>query len=161
MSILKKGSLSIMSDGQVKKKNKFLERLRSIKHIEIYVAVIFGIIMILIYLSTLNTNQTKTNSTTQSTTTTVTQYIDKMEYDLEKILAQMKGVSKVSVMISLVTEELTVENSNISVSTFPSIKGVVVVAKGVNDTFVRLNVLKAVQAVIKVSNGSIEILSSN
>lgn len=117
--------------------------------------------MILIYLSTLNTNQTKTNSTTQSTTTTVTQYIDKMEYDLEKILAQMKGVSKVSVMISLVTEELTVENSNISVSTFPSIKGVVVVAKGVDDTFVRLNVLKAVQAVIKVSNGSIEILSSN
>lgn len=149
-----------MSDGQVKKKNKFLERLRSIKHIEIYVAVIFGIIMILIYLSTLNTNQTKNNST-QSTTTTVTQYIDKMEYDLEKILAQMKGVSKVSVMISLVTEELTVENSNISVSTFPSIKGVVVVAKGVDDTFVRLNVLKAVQAVIKVSNGSIEILSSN
>lgn len=149
-----------MSDGQVKKKNKFLERLRSIKHIEIYVAVIFGIIMILIYLSTLNTNQTK-NNFTQSTTTTVTQYIDKMEYDLEKILAQMKGVSKVSVMISLVTEELTVENSNISVSTFPSIKGVVVVAKGVDDTFVRLNVLKAVQAVIKVSNGSIEILSSN
>lgn len=161
MSMLKKGILNIMSDTQVKKKNKFLERLKNIKHIEIYIAVIFGIIMILIYLSTLNTNQSNSESTSQTTVVTITQYIDKMESDLEEILSQVKGVSRVSVMISLVTEEMTVEDSNISVSTFPSIKGVVIVAKGVDDTFVKLNVLKAVQAVIKVSNGSIEILSSN
>ena len=56
----------------------------------------------------------------------------------------------------------TTGNENvIETNTFPNIKGIVIVAKGVENTMVKMNILKAVQAVIDISSGRIEILSSN
>ncbi len=149
-----------MSDGQVSKKNKFFERLKNVKHIEIYIAVIFGIILVLIYMSSLNTTKSKSSTNEYNKDVSITQYIDKMESDLEDILGNINGVSKVKVMISIETDDLTVTDNVVSSKSFPRIKGVIIVADGVSNTATKLNVLKAVQAVIDITSGGIEILQS-
>ncbi|MBQ8615464.1 MAG: hypothetical protein IJ415_02740, partial [Clostridia bacterium] len=133
-------------------------KLKNIKHIEIYVAVIFVVILLLIYLSSTKTNE-KSNTTTTNDSS-VTAYIEKMEQNLEESLSNIAGVSNVNVMITLNLSQLEVENSQISMKEFPEIKGVLVTAKGVTNTTNKMKVLHAIQAVLDVTNGNIEILSS-
>ncbi len=88
-------------------------------------------------------------------------YIGNMEDKLEQVLSQIQGVSNVSVMITLDMSTTSIKDNEIQMNAFPDIKGVVIVAKGVENTSVKMNILKAVQAVIDISSGRIEILSSN
>ena len=152
-----------MSD-KPKSKFKWVEKLKNIKHIEIYITLIFAIVLILIFLSstgggTKSSNKSYSKSTTSQTT--VTGYVDDMETRLEQILSQIQGAGNVKVMLTLDMANATVKDNVIETSSFPSIKGVVIVASGVQNTYVKMNILKAVQAVIDISSGSIEILSSN
>lgn len=151
-----------MSDKPQKSKFKWVEKLKNIKHIEIYITIIFAIILILIFFSSTD-NKTVSNSKTNNTTqeTTITTYIADMEDKLEHILSQVQGASNVNVMITLDMSSSTIKDSIIETNTFPQVKGVVIVAKGVENTSVKMNMLKAVQAVIDISSGRIEILSSN
>ena len=48
-----------MSDKEKKPTIRWLEKLKNIKHIEIYVAVIFVVILLLIYLSSTGTKEKK------------------------------------------------------------------------------------------------------
>lgn len=148
-----------MSDKEKKTGPKWLEKLKNIKHIEIYVAVIFIVILLLVYLSNFKSKD-KTNSISANDTTTVTAYVDKLEYDLQEILSNIAGVSNVKVMITLNTEQMEVIDSNINLTKFPAIKGILITAKGVNNTNNKLKVLHAVESVVDISNGNIEILSS-
>ena len=72
--------------------------------------------------------------------------------DKEELLAQMSEVSS-----SASTTFSALNNADLE---FPKIKGVLVTAKGVNNTANKLKVLHAIEAVIDVTNGNIEILSS-
>lgn len=147
-----------MSDKEKKSSPKWLEKLKNIKHIEIYVAVIFIVILLLVYMSNFNSkDKTKLNNTNE---TTVTGYVDKLEQDLESILSNIAGVSDVKVMITLNTDQIEVIDSSINLSKFPEIKGILITAKGVNDVNKKLKVLLAVESVIDIKNGNIEILSS-
>lgn len=152
-----------MSD-KPKSKFKWIEKLKNIKHIEIYITLIFAIVLILIFLSstgggTKSSNKSYAKSTTSQTT--VTGYVDDMETRLEQILSQIQGAGNVKVMLTLDMANATVKDNVIETNSFPAIKGVVIVASGVQNTYVKMNILKAVQAVIDISSGSIEILSSN
>lgn len=137
---------------------KWLEKLKKVKHIEIYVAVIFIAVLGLIYMSNYKSKDEPSAQTNELTT--VTAYVDNLENNLEEIISNIGGVSNVKVMITLDMNEAQVENSQINLSHFPPIKGVIVTAKGVNDTSLKLKVLHAIQAVIDITNGNIEILSS-
>lgn len=141
------------------KRLKLFEKIKNIKHIEIYISIIFVVILLLIYMSNFKTTK-KQQSTTSSNETSVLAYVDNLETNLEGILSNIGGVSDVKVMITLNMDKIEVVNSEIQMSTFPEIKGVVVTAKGVNDTSLRLKVLHAVEAVLDIKNGNIEILSS-
>lgn len=147
-----------MSDGK-KSGLKIFDKLKKIKHIEIYIAVIFIVIILLIYMST---NKTKTSKQTKEnkSNTTITGYIEHLEDNLEEILSDIKGVSNVNVLITLDMDTATVKDSNILLDKFPEIKGIVITAKGVKDTTLKMKVLRAVQTVVDVNNGRIEILSS-
>ena len=145
-----------MSDKE-KKTNKWLEKLRNIKHIEIYIAIIFIVIILLVYLSSSKTKEEKFNTTNDMS---VNAYIERIENNLEESLSNIAGVSNVKVMITLNLNELEVVDDKINITTFPAIKGVLITAKGVNDTSTKLKVLHATQAVIDIKNGNIEILSS-
>ena len=146
-----------MSDKE-SKTSKLFGKLKNIKHIEIYIAVIFIVIMLLIYLSNTKTNDKKQKITTNDLS--VTSYISNIEEKLERSLSNIAGIDKVKVMITLNLKDIEVKDEKISLTSFPEIKGVLITAKGVNNTANRLKVLHAVQAVIDITNGNIEILSS-
>ena len=135
---------------------KWLDKLKKVKHIEIYIAIIFVCVLGLIYMS--GFSRDKPNITTGELT--VIAYIDNLESNLEDIISNIAGVSNVKVMITLNMQEANVEESLINLSEFPSIKGVLVTAKGVKETANKLKVLHAIQAVLDIKQGNIEILSS-
>ena len=153
-----------MSDKSRPSKFKWMDKLKNIKHIEIYITIIFAIILLLIFFSSTGSKQTNsTNKTSGSKTsqTTISTYIDDMENKLEQILSQVQGASNVKVMLTLDMTDATIKDNIVQTQSFPNVKGVVIVASGVDNTMVRMNILKAVQAVIDISSGRIEILSSN
>ena len=152
-------------DKAQRSKVKWIDKLKSIKHIEIYITIIFAIILMLIFFSSTGSSKSSTYSNSKSNTTTqettITTYVSNMETKLEQILSQVEGASNVSVMITLDMSDTSVKDNVIEVADFPSVKGIVIVAKGVENTAVKMNILKAVQAVIDISSGRIEILKSN
>jgi len=145
-----------MSDKE-KKGVRWLEKLKNVKHIEIYIAILFVVILLLIYFS--NFNKTKSNNTT-SNDLTVTTYINNLEENLEEILTNIGGVKNVKVMITLNLNQVEVLDSKINLNQFPEIKGVIVTAEGVDNTATKLKVLHAIEAVLDITKGNIEILSS-
>ena len=166
---------------------KLFQKLKSIKHIEIILAVILGAVVLLIYLSTFNSNSKKTTSLSATSTT---EYASMLETKLEKIIAKIDGVGNVSVMITLSSgpeyvyatdEEIqtnknesngTITSTTISTSNpviisnemvvikeiMPSVGGVVVVAGGAGNTKVKLEIIKTVQALVNVPQANIEVL---
>lgn len=153
-----------MSDKPSRSKFKWVEKLKNIKHIEIYITLIFAIILLLIFFSSTGSKKTSKSSyasSNKTTQTTITNYVDDMETKLEQILSQIQGASNVSVMLTMDMANTEVEDNVVKATNFPDVKGIVIVAKGVENTAVKMNILKAVQAVIDISSGRIEILSSN
>ena len=150
-----------MSDSEKKVKFKWLEKLKNVKHIEIYIAIIFVVLLVLIYFSSTQSSGTKSKvKSNANSTLTITEYVDDLESNLEDILSNIGGVSNVKVMLTLDMTQVSINDSKINLETFPPVKGVIVTAKGLNDTAKRLKVLRAVEAVIDITNGNIEILSS-
>ena len=141
-----------------KKPIKWLEKLKNVKHIEIYISILFVVVLLLIFFSTKTSKDKKTLEKTYDSS--VAAYIDNLETNLEEILSNIAGVSNVKVMITINLSDLEVENSKITLTKFPEIRGVLVTAKGVNNTANKLKMLHAIEAVIEVNNGNIEILSS-
>ncbi len=147
-----------MDEKEKKPAFKFLEKLKKVKHIEIYIAIIFIVILLLIYFS--NFSSKKETKTQQQNELTITSYVENLQDDLEDILSNISGVSNVKVLITLDMSQVQVDNSKITLSTFPPLKGVIVTAKGVNDTATKLKVLHAIETAIDVTNGNVEILAS-
>ncbi|MBR6779143.1 MAG: hypothetical protein IKM43_03270 [Clostridia bacterium] len=151
-----------MSDKEKRFSFKWLEKLKKIKHIEVYVAILFIVILALIYLSNFKSdNASKTTKDTTTKELTITAYVDDLEHNLEEILTNIGGITNVKVMITLDMGQAQVSDSKINLNHFPNIKGVIVTANGVKDTSARMKVLHAIEAVIDVTNGNIEILSSD
>lgn len=138
---------------------KWLDKLKNVKHIEIYVAILAVVVLLLIYMSGTKSNDTAEDNKTTSSVS-VMNYIDNLECDLEEILSNIGGVENVKVLITLDTEQLNVENSTVILSEFPKIKGVLITAKGAGNTNKKLKILHAIEAVIDVKNSNIQILSS-
>ena len=86
-------------------------------------------------------------------------YVSQLEDNLEEILGNIGGVTEVKVMITLDMNVAGVTESKITLDKFPPVRGVIITAKGLEDTAKKLQVLHAVEAVIEVSNGNIQILS--
>ena len=153
-----------MSDKPRQSKFKWVEKLKNVKHIEIYITIIFAIVLILIFFSSTGSSKSYSSNKIISSTseeTTIAGYVTDMENKLEQILSQVQGASNVNVMITLDMSTASITDNIVQTSTFPEVKGIVIVAKGVENTSVKMNILKAVQAVVDISSGRIEILSSN
>ena len=145
-----------MSDKE-KRSFRWLEKLKKVKHIEIYIAVLFVVVLLLIYFANYNKSD---NNKSSSNDLTVTTYLNNLEENLEEILTNIGGVKNVKVMITLNLSQLEVTDSKINLNQFPDIKGVIVTAEGVENTATKLKVLHAIEAVLDITNGNIEILSS-
>ncbi len=170
---------------------KIFNRLKQVKHIEIYLALIVGLIVCGVYFIGFNNKKTSTNiSSTKNDNNELNfsssqEYVTYLENKLESVITNVKGISGANVVITLekgfeyiyVTEEETSITSNgtkltkinvvmvdgqpvVKEEIYPKIKGVVVVAKGVNDVNVKMNILSLIQTVIEVENSKINILES-
>ena len=135
----------------------FLLKLKSIKHIEYIVALIFIVAILLIYFSN-SSGKTKTEST-RTNSTNIYDYIDNLESDIESVLLKVNGVNSCNVLITLNLQEASVNNSNITLDKFPSVKGIIVVAD-VSDTYAKMSIIEAIEAIIDVNRDNIQILKS-
>ena len=89
----------------------------------------------LIYLSSVNpVKKTQSSASTN------------LEMRLESILSDIEGAGNVSVLIN---------------NTDNQIDGVIIVASGADNVFVKMNILKAVETVLKIPTAQIEILVGN
>lgn len=163
------------------------KKLKSIKHIEVIIAVVLGAIILLVYFSTFS-NKSSENTAYESTSTT--EYASMLESKLSKVLSQINGAGTVSVMITLASgpeyiyatnneEERNTNTSGNSTTTvttttsepivisndivvvkeiMPAVSGVIVVASGAGSTNVKLEILKAIQALLDVPQANIEVL---
>lgn len=140
------------------KAKEFYEKAKTIKNIEIIVAVILIAIVLLIYASSVNSQAKYTSNLDTSTTNTL-----EIEDRLANVLSQIEGVGRVSVMITY-KEELTTKSvstlGNKEVKSSESdIKGVIIVAEGANDIAVKLNLIRATQAVLNINANTIEVFA--
>ncbi len=149
-----------MSEKEKKFSFKWLDKLKNIKHIEIYLTLIFIIIILLIYFGNFSSSK-KTTHTENNNELSVVTYIDKLEKELTDMLVSINGVNDIKVMISLDLKELQVENSQIKINDFPDIKGVVITGKGLNNTATKLKVLQVAETLLDITKGKIQILSSD
>ena len=140
---------------------QWLEKIKNVKHIEIIVIAIFLVVLLLIYFSTPRSKSNSNATIKENTELTITRYIDNLEADLENTISKIRGVGNVNVLITLNLDNASIQNDVIKTATFPKIKGIVIVASGVDNTSVKMNILRAVEAVVDISSGSVEILSSN
>ena len=144
-----------MSEGGFKLKFGWLEKLKKIKHIEIYILIVFACVLGLIFFSSKKQEATTTNDAT------ITGYVKNLENRLESILSNIEGISDVRVMISLDTSEITIDGDKLKTSSFPNIKGIIVTAKGVGDTKSKMKVLQAIETAFDINTHNIQIFSSN
>ena len=125
-----------MSEKKWFEKWSFLQKLKNIKHIEIIIATIFGIIIFLIYLSSIGSNSLLKSS--QGTD---------FEKRLSSILQDIDGAGNVSVFVNVGEDEKVI--------------GVIVVASGANEVRVKLDMMRAIQTVMNDPETNIEILVGN
>lgn len=164
--------------------SKLFQKLKGVKHIELILALVLGAIIIVIYISSLGTDTSQQSSTQNFSS--ISEYSAFLENKLANVLAQINGAGNVSAMITFETgteyvyannEESkintnTSSNSTTSTTTtstspneellikeiLPKISGVIIVASGAKDTNVKLEIIKAVQAVLDVPIANIEVL---
>lgn len=163
-------------------------RVKSIKHIHIYLAVLVGVIVCLIYFwGFAGKSSDKTEEISTETYSSTVEYTNYLENKLSNVLSKVSGAGQVDVIITLengfsyeyatdtetktvvsggtettVTTETVILVSNEPVvvkEIYPSIKGVVVVADGANDVTVKLDIISAVETVLEVDRDKITILS--
>lgn len=173
----------------MKSLKEFWNKVKGIRHFEIYLALILGLIVCVLYFSFFvdkNTNDTKSEISTGEFSSTE-EYVDLLENKLCNVLSNMTGVGDVSVIITLdggFTYEYAVDSetntttsgsseTSVTVDTtilvngeplvvkvnYPSVKGVVIVAEGSEDFAVKMDILDAVQTLLSVDAGSVTILA--
>ncbi len=133
------------------KAKEFWEKAKTIKNIEVIIAVVVIGIVLLIYASTLPSDKSKKQAASSDS-----QVIGAdVELRLAEILSQIDGAGKVCVMITYETGDYSREVSNQEYS--PNIKGVIIVAEGADDIAVKLNLIRATQTVLAIKANTIEV----
>ncbi len=179
------GEQKIFKKGLLKD-SKLWQKIKSIKHLQIYIAIALGIIIVLIYFSTFGSAQKTTGNAENGI---ISSYVSELEYRLGNVLSDLKGAGNISVMITLESygetiiaekrESKTITNGDTSTTTvtsepimissggsyspivlsegLPKIKGVIVISNGASDAFVRLRIVEAVQTLLSVSSQNIQV----
>lgn len=170
-----------------KKKFNFIEKIKNIKHIEIIVIVVFCAVLLLIYTSTFNAKTTEKITTTTLTTEEYANYLENklsnvlghiqgagkvsvmvtlscgVEYvyatNTEEVTNASKDASKTTKSEDLIMVSLSGKSSPVVVKEkLPKVSGVIIVASGAKNISVRLELQKAVKALLDVETNNIEIL---
>ena len=165
----------------------FVTKIGKIKHLPLYIAIVLALLVCSFYFfNSENKSDTKNNISTENSSSTM-EYVTYLENKLGNVLSKISGVGSVNVIITLesgfsyeyatdtetksvasggtettITTETVILVSNKPVvmkEIYPTIKGVVVVAKGAENFSVKMNILSAVETVLEIDRTSITILA--
>ncbi len=180
-----------MTDKFKEKFRMLFEKIKKVKHIEIYIAVGLALLVAIIYFSCIGGKSKPNNSTTKidnvnANFSTSGEYIDYLENKLENVITKVKGAGDVEVIVTLekgfeyvyVTEEETRTTSNgttitttsvvmvngqpvIKEEIYPVVGGIAVIASGADNLSVKMNILSIIQTVIEIDNSKINIYKGN
>lgn len=144
--------------------------LKSVKHIEVIVPVIFGAVLLFIVFGSFQSGDGTANVDYD-----LTEYARVMEQRVAKVLCQIDGAGKVDVMINFEkgVEVVPAINSDgekdsivlvsgkpiVLAEIQPKISGVLVVAEGAGNVKVKLELTKAVCTLLSVDANRIEIFT--
>ena len=118
---------------------KFFQKIKSIKNIEIYVALILALVVIIFVFAgggTKNASKTEEDDT----------YIGQMEHKICSVIQKIAGCGKAEVVISYSGDE---EN----------VVGVVVVAEGANDPIIRFKIVEVVVTLLDVDSSNVQVFT--
>ena len=175
-----------MMDNFKKRFKVLYEKIKKVKHIEIYLAVGLALLLGIIYFASMSTSsneQTMTENDNLSTNfSSSAEYVDNLENKLENVLSRIKGAGEVNVIITLekgfeyiyaTDEEIRTTTDGTSVTTsniilvdgqpvlqeeiFPIISGIVVVAEGGGDVSVKLDIISIIQTITSIESSKINI----
>lgn len=158
-------------------KKNILEKLKKIKNIEIIIALGLAVIALFVFLSDFGQKTTKQSNSSGS----FSAYVSDLENKIKSVISKIEGAGECDVVITFaggVEQEYAFSSENQQnggVTTnkttltlvsgkpvllrekMPEVQGVVIVADGAGKTTVKLEITKAVQALLKVPNGNIEV----
>ncbi len=174
-----------------KKRFKILyEKIKKVKHIEIYLAVGLAVIIAIIYFISLkpaSSNSQVTEDDNLSINISSSQeYVANLENKLESVLAKVKGTGEVSVIVTLekgfeyvyaTEEEVRTTSDGTTVTTtnvvmvdgepilieeiYPVIGGIVVVAQGADNVSVKMNMISIIQTITNIESSKINIFEGS
>ena len=118
---------------------KFFAKLKSIKNIEIYLALILAVIVI-IFVFAGGGAKNASKSVEDDT------YIDQMEHKICNVIQKIAGCGKAAVAISYTNNE-------------QDVIGVVVVAEGANDPIIRFKIVEVVVTLLDVDQSNVQVFT--
>lgn len=157
---------------------EIIAKLKNKKQLEIIIAVVAVVVMLALYFSTKSGCSQKAPTVSE---TTKTDYCERMESEMVKALGAMKGVGKVSVVISWESGVETViayatNSSGNNVTTTPTIiqsqgssspivlkelypkaLGVIIICEGGNEIAVKLDVMNAVSGLLDIPQSKVNV----
>lgn len=160
-----------------KKKWAWLEKLKGIKHIEVIVVLVFAAMAALVVFGFGGATEEG------SQTSDLQQYGKDLEARMASVLGQIEGAGKVSVLlwfesgseiVPAYSEDVTDNGTTttekktlvlvggkpvVLTEITPKVGGVVIVAEGADNVKVKLELLKAVNALLKVDAADVEIFT--
>lgn len=128
--------------------NKLSAIFSRIKPVELFLICLVLLLFAYSYFFS-GTKEQKAQTQTQEATT--------LEMRMEQVLSQMQGVGEVRVIISWEEEESITAFSSQKETKTP--RGAVVVAQGADDLRVRMELLRAAQALLHIPAQSVEVFS--
>ena len=155
---------------------KLFAKLRSIKNIEIYVALILALVVILVVFMSAGSKNTSKSVADDS-------YISQMEHKICSVVENIAGCGKATVAISYSSNEervyayetetttsngITKQTSSIvsvkgeplvTKTLPPTILGVVVVAEGADNPVVRLKIIEVVVTLLNVQQKDVQVFT--
>lgn len=153
----------------------FIKKLKSIKHIEIYAALIVAVVALLIVISSIPKKSEKVISDES--------YISQMENKIISVVENIEGCGRATVAISYKSVDekvyayetetsssggvvkqtnsiVTVKGEPLVLKTLPpNILGVVVVAEGATDPIIKLKIIQVVVTLLDVSSQNVQVFT--
>ncbi len=155
---------------------EFFAKIKSVKNIELYVALICAVAVVAVVLLSGGKTNTEKSSADNS-------YISQMEHKICSVVEKISGCGKTSVAISYASDEEKVYAYETETTTSggvtkqtdslvsvkgeplvtkvlpPKILGVVVVAEGADDPIVRFQIVKVVVTLLDVPEKDVQVLT--
>ena len=127
------------------------KKLKSIKNIEIILAVLLGLVVLLVFFSSSGAK----NGVVNNSSAFQNSYVSEIEYKLENLISKIEGAGTVDVMIMCEGDEKSSEDP------YPTVVSAVVVSSGADSTKVRLDIIRAVEALLGLKTANIEVLKGS